>query len=437
MGVSAQVRVTLKNGCFHEDIGYGQMNGRKRGECMEKAKKEAVTDVRSFLTFGILFCVTAIVIMRRSPWRDSDCNNVSHVPIRVCFDQATKRCLRLFGNKLGGSVYDKEHCEDMARQRATAEREAAKKRTAAATAANSTRPAADGSKVTMPSVPAAGPAVRAASAPAPPHAAVPLATSSSSSVSSSSSASTSSSAAASMHAATGVNATVNAYNATRPPPTGVSTSSASSATSPSSLAAPVAQTMVPPPQARQSIPISGQHPIVPSGPGAQPSMPTVAVVNPSAGSPLAATVANVAAASPFGTKVFNGHEHTSTNRALDTGSAIAMSVFVAATPSPVAIPPIPAHAVTPTHPANAFPVQGSTAPSHAPAFRPNVIAVTPVGGGAAPLHRTPVTHGQAHRPTAGFSAPPLLAEHGISAEDLQALADDQDNDETAAKKRKL
>lgn len=66
IGVSAVVRVTLKNGSYHEDVGYGLAQNLKKGDGLEKAKKEAVTDAR-------------------------------------------KRALRLFGPKLGNSVYDKEH----------------------------------------------------------------------------------------------------------------------------------------------------------------------------------------------------------------------------------------------------------------------------------------------------------------------------------------
>lgn len=66
-GITAVVRVTLKDGTYHEDVGYGVSEGiRGKGAALEKAKKEAVSD-------------------------------------------ALKRALRLFGNSLGNSVYDKEH----------------------------------------------------------------------------------------------------------------------------------------------------------------------------------------------------------------------------------------------------------------------------------------------------------------------------------------
>jgi recombination DNA repair RAD52 pathway protein len=47
IGVSALVRVTLKDGCFHEDLGFGSAENMKgKHNAMEKAKKEAVTDAR-------------------------------------------------------------------------------------------------------------------------------------------------------------------------------------------------------------------------------------------------------------------------------------------------------------------------------------------------------------------------------------------------------
>jgi DNA repair and recombination protein RAD52 len=65
-GISAIVRVQLKDGTYHEDVGYGfSENAKAKGAALEKAKKEAVSD-------------------------------------------ALKRTLRLFGNGLGNSVYDKE-----------------------------------------------------------------------------------------------------------------------------------------------------------------------------------------------------------------------------------------------------------------------------------------------------------------------------------------
>ncbi|PWN20510.1 Rad52/22 double-strand break repair protein, partial [Microstroma glucosiphilum] len=57
VGVSAIMRVTLRDGTFHEDIGYGHIeNAKGKAAALEKAKKEAVTDAlkRSLRTFGRL-----------------------------------------------------------------------------------------------------------------------------------------------------------------------------------------------------------------------------------------------------------------------------------------------------------------------------------------------------------------------------------------------
>lgn len=67
LGLSVIVRVTLKDGSHHEDIGYGQIeNCKGKAAAFEKAKKEGTTD-------------------------------------------ALKRALRNFGNVLGNCVYDKTY----------------------------------------------------------------------------------------------------------------------------------------------------------------------------------------------------------------------------------------------------------------------------------------------------------------------------------------
>ncbi|KAI7905118.1 uncharacterized protein BX663DRAFT_501825 [Cokeromyces recurvatus] len=65
LGVSVTIRITLRDGTFHDDIGYGASeNARSKAAAFDKAKKQAVTD-------------------------------------------ATKRALRNFGNALGNCLYDK------------------------------------------------------------------------------------------------------------------------------------------------------------------------------------------------------------------------------------------------------------------------------------------------------------------------------------------
>jgi len=66
VGVSAVVRVTLKDGTFHEDVGFGSAENPRKGTAIENAKKEAITDAR-------------------------------------------KRALRMFGNALGNCIYDKQY----------------------------------------------------------------------------------------------------------------------------------------------------------------------------------------------------------------------------------------------------------------------------------------------------------------------------------------
>ncbi|KAF8483471.1 Rad52/22 family double-strand break repair protein-domain-containing protein [Russula ochroleuca] len=57
IGVTAIVKVTLKDGTHHEDVGYGTAeNLRSKGAALDKAKKEAVTDgvKRALRNFGNL-----------------------------------------------------------------------------------------------------------------------------------------------------------------------------------------------------------------------------------------------------------------------------------------------------------------------------------------------------------------------------------------------
>jgi DNA recombination protein Rad52 len=67
MGISCTMRVTLKDGSYKEDVGYGFIqNAPSQGTAFEKCRKEASTD-------------------------------------------ALKRCLRLFGNSTGNCLYDKQY----------------------------------------------------------------------------------------------------------------------------------------------------------------------------------------------------------------------------------------------------------------------------------------------------------------------------------------
>lgn len=71
MGISVIVRITLKDGAYKEDVGFGSSEGQKsKVIAWEKARKEAVTD-------------------------------------------AIKRALRQFGDALGNCCYDKEFLKDI------------------------------------------------------------------------------------------------------------------------------------------------------------------------------------------------------------------------------------------------------------------------------------------------------------------------------------
>lgn len=71
MGVSCVVRITLRDGTYREDVGFGSAeNQRSRAMAYEKAKKEAATD-------------------------------------------ALKRALRQFGNSLGNCCYDKNYIKEI------------------------------------------------------------------------------------------------------------------------------------------------------------------------------------------------------------------------------------------------------------------------------------------------------------------------------------
>ncbi|CAA7267231.1 unnamed protein product [Cyclocybe aegerita] len=71
VGVTAVMRVTLRDGVFHEDVGYGMLeNSKSKGMALDKCKKEAVTD-------------------------------------------GLKRALRNFGNVLGNCLYDKTYASEI------------------------------------------------------------------------------------------------------------------------------------------------------------------------------------------------------------------------------------------------------------------------------------------------------------------------------------
>ncbi|KAG6809698.1 hypothetical protein H0H92_015121 [Tricholoma furcatifolium] len=75
VGTTAIVRVTLRDGVFHEDIGYGMLeNSKSKGAAIDKCKKEAVTD-------------------------------------------GLKRALRNFGNLMGNCLYDKSYTQEVVKMK--------------------------------------------------------------------------------------------------------------------------------------------------------------------------------------------------------------------------------------------------------------------------------------------------------------------------------
>ncbi|KAG2156733.1 Rad52/22 family double-strand break repair protein-domain-containing protein [Suillus bovinus] len=75
VGISCIVRVTLRCGVFHEDVGYGTAeNAKGKAQAIDKSKKEAVTD-------------------------------------------AVKRALRNFGSLLGNCLYDKSYTQEITKMK--------------------------------------------------------------------------------------------------------------------------------------------------------------------------------------------------------------------------------------------------------------------------------------------------------------------------------
>lgn len=76
IGLSVIVRITLRDGTFHEDIGYGSIeNAKGKAMAFEKAKKEGTTD-------------------------------------------GLKRALRSFGNILGNCIYDADYVKQVTKVKA-------------------------------------------------------------------------------------------------------------------------------------------------------------------------------------------------------------------------------------------------------------------------------------------------------------------------------
>ena len=98
IGIAATVRVTLRDGVYHEDIGYGMMeNSKSKAAAFDKvcAMGRFVFDRRCSS-----FVLTAV------SGSTSQCR-------KEAVTDALKRALRNFGNLLGNCLYDKEYTKEI------------------------------------------------------------------------------------------------------------------------------------------------------------------------------------------------------------------------------------------------------------------------------------------------------------------------------------
>lgn len=88
IGVTAVMRVTLKDGVFHEDVGYGMLeNSKSKGQALDKVRH--------------LRHVSSIFI--------SDARQCK----KEAVTDGLKRALRSFGNVLGNCLYDKSYASEI------------------------------------------------------------------------------------------------------------------------------------------------------------------------------------------------------------------------------------------------------------------------------------------------------------------------------------
>jgi DNA repair and recombination protein RAD52 len=91
IGIAAIVRVTLRDGVYHEDVGYGMMeNSKSKGAAFDKVSPYPVVLSRSPSTSDPTF----------------QCR-------KEAVTDALKRALRNFGNLLGNCLYDKEYTKEI------------------------------------------------------------------------------------------------------------------------------------------------------------------------------------------------------------------------------------------------------------------------------------------------------------------------------------
>ena len=91
IGIAAVVRVTLRDGVYHEDVGYGMMeNSKSKGAAFDK----------------VSYVCSMLLEMFGGQQRRTQCR-------KEAVTDALKRALRNFGNLLGNCLYDKEYTKEI------------------------------------------------------------------------------------------------------------------------------------------------------------------------------------------------------------------------------------------------------------------------------------------------------------------------------------
>ena len=89
VNVTAIVRITLQDGCWHEDVGCGQgENIKGKGAALDKVRLDVPRTVLSDLQAK-----------------------------KEAVTDATKRALKTFGNVLGNCLYDREYTKEVVKMR--------------------------------------------------------------------------------------------------------------------------------------------------------------------------------------------------------------------------------------------------------------------------------------------------------------------------------
>ena len=97
VGIAAVVRVTLRDGVYHEDTGYGMMeNSKSKGAAFDKVRAPRVDSTHFFIRF----------VLTPISGSTSQCR-------KEAVTDALKRALRNFGNLLGNCLYDKEYTREI------------------------------------------------------------------------------------------------------------------------------------------------------------------------------------------------------------------------------------------------------------------------------------------------------------------------------------